>query len=102
MFFSMSISQGCKDSHPYHILTSDLKTRDGTLALLSGLLGVAFHASRASAPKGDKVVQNTGGICMSVHPLLKARLGFLGALLARLKAEKVPLKGLPGALSGLL
>ena len=44
----------------------------GTLSLLSGLPRVAFHVSRALAPKGYKV-------CTSIHPLLKGCKEFLGA-----------------------
>ena len=40
----------------------------GTLALHYGLSDAAFLVSRASAPKGDEVLKNTGGICMSIRP----------------------------------
>ena len=66
----------------------------GTLALLNGLSWAGFYVSRASAPKGDKVLQNTGGICTSVGLLLK---GFLGALIDCLEAGKGLVKGLSGA-----
>ena len=75
----------------------------GTLALLRGLSGVAFHVSRPLALKGDEVLKNTGGICTSIQPLLKACLGFLGAFEGLLEARTDLLEGaLSGALSGFL
>ena len=74
----------------------------GTIALLNGLSEAAFYVSRASVPKGDEVLQNTGGICTSICPLPKCYLGFLGALIGLLKAGTGLLESLSAALSGLL